>query len=67
VTHDINLLRHLGDPEKVRVAGLAGGKLSFEAALTSQQLPTQLGQLFGVQMRELSLDGQRVLLPERPR
>ena len=66
VTHDINLLRHLGDAEKVRVAGLSGGKLSFEAPLTSPQLPAQLGQLFGVQMRELSLDGQRVLLPERP-
>ncbi len=66
VTHDINLLRHLGDPENVRVAGLAQGKLSFEAALTSAELPAQLGQLFGVQMRELLLDGQRVLLPERP-
>ena len=66
VTHDINLLRHLGDAEKVRVAGLAQGKLSFEAALTSAELPAQLGQLFGVQMRELLLDGQRVLLPERP-
>ena len=66
VTHDINLLRHLGDAEKVRVAGLADGKLSFEAALTSERLPAQLGRLFGVQMRELLLDGQRVLLPERP-
>ena len=66
VTHDINLLRHLGDAPKVRVAGLSGGKLSFEAVLTSERLPAQLGELFGVHMRELSLDGQRVLLPERP-
>ena len=66
VTHDINLLRHLGDAEKVRVAGIADGKLSFEAPLTSPQLPAQLGALFGVHMRELTLDGQRVLLPERP-
>jgi len=66
VTHDINLLRHLGDPERVRVAGMADGKLAFQAALTASELPRQLGQLFGVEMRELLLEGQRVLIPERP-
>ena len=66
VTHDINLLRHLGDAERVRVAGIARGKLAFESSLTAPDLPEQLGQLFGVQMRALSLDGQRVLMPERP-
>jgi iron complex transport system ATP-binding protein len=67
VTHDINLLRHLGDPERVRVAGVAQGRLRFSAQLTSPELPQQLGQLFGVEMRAVSVDGQRVLLPERPR
>jgi iron complex transport system ATP-binding protein len=67
VTHDINLLRHLGDAERVRVAGIARGKLAFERSLTAHDLPEQLGQLFGVQMRALSLDGQRVLMPERTR
>jgi iron complex transport system ATP-binding protein len=66
VTHDINLLRHLGDAERVRVAGLAQGRLRFEARLDSPELPQQLGQLFGVEMRAVSVDGQRVLLPERP-
>jgi iron complex transport system ATP-binding protein len=66
VTHDVNLLRHLGNPEKVRVAGVAQGKLRFEAALTAPQLPDELGALFGVQMHALTLGGQRVLLPERP-
>ena len=66
VTHDINLLRHLGDSDRVRVAGIARGKLAFEGWLTAPELPTQLGQLFGVQMRALSLDGHRVLMPERP-
>ena len=47
-------------------AGIAHGKLAFESSLTSPELPAQLGQLFGVQMRTLSLDGQRVLMPERP-
>jgi iron complex transport system ATP-binding protein len=66
VTHDINLLRHLGDAERVRVAGIAHGRLAFEGWLTAPELPAQLGQLFGVQMRALSLDGARVLMPERP-
>jgi iron complex transport system ATP-binding protein len=66
VTHDINLLRHLGDAERVRVAGMAQGKLSFEAPLSAPELPEQLGALFGVTMRALSLDGQRLLMPERP-
>jgi len=65
VTHDVNLLRHLGDAERVRVAGMAQGKLRFEATLAAPELPQQLGELFGVQMRALSLDGQRVLMPER--
>ncbi len=66
VTHDINLLRHLGEPERVRVAGIAQGQLRFQSPLSAADLPEQLGALFGVQMRALSLDGQRVLLPERP-
>ena len=66
VTHDINLLRHLGDAEQVRVAGIAQGQLRFETALTAAQLPQELGRLFGVQMHALSLGGQRVLMPERP-
>lgn len=66
VTHDINLLRHLGEAERVRVAGIDQGKLRFQSPLSAPELPEQLGALFGVQMRALSLDGQRVLLPERP-
>jgi iron complex transport system ATP-binding protein len=66
VTHDVNLLRHLGDPTNVRVVGMAQGKVRFEVAFSAPDLPEQLGALFGVQMRALSLDGQRVLMPERP-
>lgn len=66
VSHDINLLRHLGDAERVRVAGIAQGKLCFQSALSAPELPELLGLLFGVTMRALSLDGQRLLVPERP-
>jgi iron complex transport system ATP-binding protein len=64
VTHDVNLLRHLGDAQRVRVAGMSGGKLAFECSLTDGELPQRLGSLFGVRMHELELGGARVLLPE---
>jgi iron complex transport system ATP-binding protein len=64
VTHDVNLLRHLGAPKSVRVAGVTRGTLQFECAFADPQLPDLLGALFGVQMRALSLGDARVLLPE---
>jgi iron complex transport system ATP-binding protein len=65
VTHDINLLRHLGQPERVRVAGMEQGQLRFDSSFAAPELPEQLGRLFGVRMRGLPLDGQRLLVPER--
>ncbi|MDF3070192.1 MAG: fecE1 [Polyangiaceae bacterium] len=65
VTHDVNLLRHLGEASRVRVAGIAQGRLCFELPLDSGELPSALGELFGLNMHALSLNGQRVLLPER--
>jgi iron complex transport system ATP-binding protein len=64
VTHDVNLLRHLGDAARVRVAGVARGKLAFETRFDGPDLPQQLSRLFGVHMHELVLEGARVLLPE---
>lgn len=65
VTHDINLLRHLDNSDQVRVAGIARGKLCFQLPLSSDELPQQLGALFGVRMHAFSLRGERVLFPER--
>ena len=65
VTHDVNLLRHLGAPSKVRVAGVAQGRLAFECAFSAAELPERLGQLFGVQMHPFTLGTARVLLPEQ--
>jgi iron complex transport system ATP-binding protein len=67
VTHDVNLLRHLGDPERVRVAGVADGRLRFECGLDAPELGERLGLLFGVHMRALAIGtpGNRVLVPER--
>jgi iron complex transport system ATP-binding protein len=65
VTHDVNLLRHLGEPSRVRVVGLAGGSVRFECRLDAAELPERLSGLFSVHMHELSLNGARVLLPEK--
>ncbi len=65
VTHDVNLLRHLGRAAQVRVAGIGAGKLAFECRLDSPELPERLSQLFAVQMRDLDLDGDRILIAER--
>jgi iron complex transport system ATP-binding protein len=65
VTHDVNLLRHLGDARNVRIGGVARGKLHFECSLTAPELPERLAALFGLRMRALLLDGERVLVPER--
>jgi hypothetical protein len=65
VTHDVNLLRHLGNPGQVRVAGVAQGKLRFECPLTAPELPQKLGELFGMVMHTFTLGGHRLLLPER--
>jgi iron complex transport system ATP-binding protein len=65
VTHDVNLLRHLGNGSRVRVAGIADGHVRFQLPLDSAELPAALGELFGLHLHALSLNGQRVLLPER--
>lgn len=64
VTHDVNLLRHLGAPERVRVAGVAQGRLAFETRFDAPELPGQLSALFGLHMQALTLGGARVLVPE---
>jgi iron complex transport system ATP-binding protein len=65
VTHDVNLLRHLGAPDKVRVAGVAQGRIAFECAFDAPELPAKLGALFGVRMHAFALGNARVLLPEQ--
>lgn len=65
VTHDVNLLRHLGNASRVRVAGISRGRIRFELPLDSEQLPRALGELFGLRVHALELNGQRFLLPER--
>jgi len=66
VTHDVNLLRHLAAPERVRLAGMANGQLRFQTNFADGNLPSELGQLFGVRMNSLqnAQDGSRLLFAE---
>ncbi len=64
INHDLNLLAHLGKPEGVRVVALSGGRLAFEAALSDEALPAQLGALFGVHMAAVVSNGRRFIAPE---
>ena len=60
VTHDINLLRHvaaIAPGQKIRVVGLKGGELAFDAFLGDDSLATRLSDLFGVQVSALRHEG----------
>ena len=63
ISHDVNLLNQLGDPERVRVIGLSAGQLAFDATLNDTSLPARLGALFGVEMRAVPVGEQRFILP----
>lgn len=63
ITHDVNMLRHVGSPD-VRVVGLADGRVRFETAYGADDLPQQVGRLFDVRMDVLESNGQRLLIPQ---
>jgi iron complex transport system ATP-binding protein len=63
VTHDVNLLAHLGAPERVRVLGLKQGRVAFECRYADPSLSTRLSELFGLGFIELTHGEQRVLVP----
>jgi iron complex transport system ATP-binding protein len=61
VTHDVNLLHHVGAPP--RVAGLAGGRLRVGVPYHDPDLPGHLAALFEVRMDAIRVDGRRVIVP----
>jgi iron complex transport system ATP-binding protein len=61
VTHDVNLLHHVGTPP--RVAGIADGRLRFGVRYDDAELPAHLAALFAVRMDALHVDGRRVIVP----
>ena len=63
VTHDINLLLGLPQPERVRVIGLANGRVRLDTPLTAPDLPAQLEQLFDIPLRAFDHGARRVIMP----
>ena len=66
ISHDVNLLLRVGDAERVRVIGLHGGRIAFDARLSDRDLPAHLSALFEIHMDSISANGQRFIFP-RPR
>jgi len=68
VTHDINLLSLLPDPEKIRLLGVRAGELMFDVSYTDQKLGEKLTQLYGVAFEALERPSaagpQRWFLPK---
>jgi iron complex transport system ATP-binding protein len=63
VTHDLHLLPHLvADATRVRVVGLAGGRVRVDLRLDDPALPDALGGLYGVVVRGIDVDGRRHLV-----
>jgi len=63
INHDVNLLNHVGDPERVRLIGMSGGRVALEAGFADPELPARLGALFSVQMHALDDHGRRFIVP----
>lgn len=63
ISHDVNLLQHLGAPQRVRVVGLHAGRIAFEAPLSDARLPERLGELFGIELEALKGSTQRFIVP----
>ncbi|MCE9672250.1 ABC transporter ATP-binding protein [Myxococcus stipitatus] len=65
ITHDINVLAHAlapGAAGRLRVLGLSGGRTAFESHYDAPELGEALGRVFGVRMRDVRIDGQRVFV-----
>jgi iron complex transport system ATP-binding protein len=67
VTHDVNLLSFVGSPERVRVVGIADGRLRFDLSYDALELPGALSKLFGIEISAVAVDGRRLFAPLRPR
>jgi iron complex transport system ATP-binding protein len=66
VTHDVNLLAHSGDPERLRVVGLRDGKATFSTHYADPALGARLSELFDVEMVTFHSGSRRFIVPEIP-
>ncbi len=66
VTHDVNLLAHSGDPERLRVVGLRAGEVAFSTRYADPDLGEKLSRLFDVEMATFHSGSRRFIVPEIP-
>ena len=64
VTHDVNLLNHVG--HEPRVVGLARSQLRFALPYAAPELPERLSELFGLTMLALHVGDARLIVPAPP-
>ena len=62
ITHDVNMLRFVGDAA-VRVVGLAEGRVRFECEYGAPELPGHVGGLFNVGIEIVQAGADRLLVP----
>ena len=63
VTHDVNLLAHLGDADRLRVIGLGAGGVRFQTTFSDESLPEKLSALFDTRIIALRDGRARYLVP----
>ena len=65
INHDVNLLHQLRAERagaRVRVLGLRGGRIQFDAPFDAPLLPAQIGELFGIETDSLQGSEQRFIV-----
>ena len=64
VTHDVNLLNHVG--QEPRVVGLGAARIRFALPHGAGELPARLSELFGLTMLAVPVGGARLIVPAPP-
>lgn len=66
ITHDINLLTALGpasESEQVAIVGMQEGRIDWQLAYASDELPGAMATLFEIPMQAVMVAGQRMIVP----
>jgi iron complex transport system ATP-binding protein len=66
ITHDINLLTALGPTSvsgQVAIVGMRDGRIDWQLAYDSDELPEALATLFEIPMQAVTVAGQRMIVP----
>jgi ABC-type hemin transport system ATPase subunit len=62
ITHDINLVKLLGDLSRTRILAIQRGQIAFDVMADEPTLPERLRELYGVEMRAYGESTDRVIV-----